>query len=60
MTPKPRRPRADVVARRFKRGESVAQIAAKCLVSGCRAHPGWDAWEVEDSLRRRMNRGRRA
>ena len=61
--PKPRRPRADVVARRFKRGESVEVMAAE--IWNARRFCGFVSFVacrnlVEDALRRSMNRGRRA
>jgi len=65
VTPKPRRPRADVVARRFKRGESVEVMAAEIWNERRFSGRGFVSFtecreEVEDALRRSMNRGRRA
>lgn len=59
--PKPRRPRADVVARRFKRGEDIESIAFDEWIKYSDATTLKDCRKlVEDALRRSMNRGRRA
>ena len=62
--PKPRRPRADVVAHRFKRGTSLEVMAWEVYRANFAKVHGVSMSEcielVEDALRRSMNRGRRA
>lgn len=54
-----RAPNCRTVARRFKLGESIEQIANGCLRMGCKRHLVYPVKAVEAALRRAMLDGRR-